>query len=89
MTVKDVLRDMKLGRTLETKPNAIALGEYPTDIHGLRDKEFLDRDLDEDAAMIPPDKEWKGGLFQIPMGVLIRRRWTACSRRRRTYPFRA
>lgn len=71
MTVKDVLRDMKLGRTLETKPNAIALGEYPTDIHGLRDKEFLDRDLDEDAAMIPPDKEWKGGLFQIPMGVLI------------------
>lgn len=71
MTVKDVIRDMKLGRTLETKSNAIALGEYPTDIHGLRDKELLDRDLDEDAAIIPPDTEWKGGLFQIPMGVLI------------------
>lgn len=71
MTVKDVIRDMKLGRALETKANAIALGEYPTDIHGLRDKEFLDRDLDEDAAVIPPDTEWKGGLFQIPMGALI------------------
>lgn len=71
MTVKDVIRDMKLGRTLETKSNAIALGEYPTDIHGLRDKELLDRDLDEDAAIIPPDTEWKGGLFQIPLGALI------------------
>lgn len=71
MTVKDVIRDMKLGRTLETKSNAIALGEYPTDIHGLRDKELLDRDLDEDAAIIPPDTEWKGGLFQIPIGALI------------------
>lgn len=71
MTVKDVIRDMKLGRTLETKSNAVALGEYPTDIHGLRDKEFLDRDIDERAEDIPPDKEWKGGLFQIPMGALI------------------
>ena len=71
MTVKDVIRDMKLGRTLETKSNAIALGEYPTDIHGLRDKKLLDRDLDEDAAIIPPDTEWKGGLFQIPIGALI------------------
>lgn len=71
MTIKDVLRDMTLGRATETKPSAIALGEYPTDIHGLRDKEYLDRDLDEDASMIPPDTEWKGGLFQIPMGVLI------------------
>ena len=71
MTVKDVIRDMKLGRTLETKSNAIALGEYPTDIHGLRDKELLDRDLDEDAAIIPPDTEWKGGLFQIPIGALM------------------
>ena len=71
MTVKDVIRDMKLGRTLETKSNAIALGEYPTDIHGLRDKELLDRDFDEDAAIIPPDTEWKGGLFQIPIGALI------------------
>lgn len=71
MTVKDVIRDMRLGRTLETKANAIALGEYPTDIHGLRDKEFLDRGLDEDAAIIPSDTEWKGGLFQIPMGALI------------------
>lgn len=71
MTVKDVIRDMGLGRTLETKANAIALGEYPTDIHGLRDKEFLDRGLDEDATIIPPDTEWKGGLFQIPIGSLI------------------
>lgn len=71
MTVKDVMRDLDLGRALETKSDSIALGEYPTDIHGLRDDHFLDKDLDEKAEDIPEDTEWKGGLFQIPMGVLI------------------
>ncbi|ANZ46198.1 FAD-dependent oxidoreductase [Cloacibacillus porcorum] len=71
MTVKDVERDRVLRRMLKTNPYSIALGEYPTDIHGLREPQYLDRDLGENAEEIPADTEWKGGLFQIPMGVLI------------------
>lgn len=71
MTVTDVIRDEYLRRTLKSKRNAIALGEYPTDIHGLRDTHYLDLDLGENPADIPDDAEWLGGLFQIPMGALI------------------
>ena len=66
MTVKDVERDRVLRRMLKTNPDSIALGEYPTDIHGLREPQYLDRDLGERADEIPADSEWKGGLFQIP-----------------------
>ena len=45
MTVKDVERDRVLRRMLKTNPYSIALGEYPTDIHGLREPQYLDRDL--------------------------------------------
>ena len=71
MTVKDVARDHTLRRTLVMKPDSIALGEYPTDIHGLREPEHLDHDLGEKPEDIPAESDWKGGLFQIPMGVLI------------------
>ncbi|MDO5116724.1 MAG: FAD-dependent oxidoreductase [Synergistaceae bacterium] len=71
MAADDVQRDAELRRALETKADAIALGEYPTDIHGLRDQHYLDTDLNEHPDDIPADEEWKGGLFQIPMGVLI------------------
>lgn len=71
MTVKDVKRDQALRRMLKTNPYSVALGEYPTDIHGLREPQYLDRDLGENADEIPADNEWQGGLFQIPMGVLI------------------
>ena len=71
MTVKDVKRDQALRRMLKTNPYSVALGEYPTDIHGLREPQYLDRDLGENADEIPADSEWQGGLFQIPMGVLI------------------
>lgn len=71
MTVKDVIRDVNLRRILNMVPESVALGEYPTDIHGLRDTKYLDSDLGEKPEDIPNDKEWKGGLFQIPMGVFI------------------
>ena len=71
MTVKDVIRDVNLKRILNMVPESVALGEYPTDIHGLREPEYLDSDLGERPEDIPDDKEWKGGLFQIPMGVFI------------------
>lgn len=71
MTVTDVIRDKYLRRTIKSKRNSIALGEYPTDIHGLRDTHYLDLDLGENPADIPDDEEWLGGLFQIPMGALI------------------
>ena len=71
MTVKDVARNHELRRTLTSKSDSIALGEYPTDIHGLRDVVHLDQDLGERPEDIPAESDWKGGLFQIPMGALI------------------
>ncbi|KEJ91988.1 FAD-dependent oxidoreductase [Synergistes jonesii] len=71
MTVKDVIRDASLKRILNMVPESVALGEYPTDIHGLREPKYLDRDLGERPEDIPDDKEWEGGLFQIPLGVFI------------------
>ena len=71
MTVKDVMRDPDLRRTLRSKHDSIALGEYPTDIHGLHEPQFLDKDLGEQSIGVPQESDWKGGLFQIPMGVLI------------------
>lgn len=71
MTVKDVVRDSELKRTERSIPDAIALGEYPVDIHGATDPHVLDLDLDE--AKDIPDNMWQntGGLFQIPFGALI------------------
>lgn len=71
MTVKDVMRDPDLRRTLRSKHDSIALGEYPTDIHGLHEPQFLDKDLGEQMVGVPQETDWKGGLFQIPMGALI------------------
>ena len=72
MTVYDVKRDNKLGRTLKSIPDSIALGEYPVDIHGQNKNSYLESDLGETADKIPNDwKDNDGGLFQIPMAVLI------------------
>ena len=71
MSVRDVVRDSKLRRTAQSIPDAIALGEYPVDIHGATDPHFLDLDLNE--AKDIPENMWQntGGLFQIPFGALI------------------
>lgn len=71
MTVKDIKRDPVLKRTLSSRADSVALGEYPIDIHGIRDTKYLDRDLGETTDMIPDDQNSEGGLFQIPFGALI------------------
>ncbi|MDO4952709.1 MAG: FAD-dependent oxidoreductase [Synergistaceae bacterium] len=72
MTVKDVIRDPQLKRTLKNKPDSIALGEYPIDLHGATDDRYLEADLGETKESIPNDWQYiKGGLFQIPAGALI------------------
>lgn len=71
MVVKDIIRDQSLHRTQKVIPDAIALGEYPIDIHGLRNTRFLDQDLGEKEEDIPNDWQGEGGLFQIPFGALI------------------
>mgnify|MGYP004446819497 CR=1 FL=1 len=71
MTAKDVKYDPVLRRVLSSNHESIALGEYPTDIHGLSNTDFLDKHLDKHPEDIPADTAWKGRLFQIPIGALI------------------
>ncbi|MDY9921258.1 MAG: FAD-dependent oxidoreductase [Synergistota bacterium] len=71
MTVQDILRDESLGRTLTSKPDSLALGEYPIDIHGKNDTIYLEADLGETIEKIPNDWNGDGGLFQIPFGVFV------------------
>ncbi len=71
MTVNDILRDEKLGRTLTSKPHSLALGEYPIDIHGKNDSIYLEADLGETKEKIPNDWNGDGGLFQIPFEVFV------------------
>ncbi len=71
MTVDDILRDEKLARTLISKPDSLALGEYPIDIHGKSDNKYLEAYLGETKEKIPNDWNGDGGLFQIPFGVFV------------------
>lgn len=71
MTIDDVRRDAKLKRTLSNNSSSVALGEYPTDIHGKNNDEYLEADLGETVAKMPNDWQGDGGLFQIPLGVFI------------------
>ncbi|MDD4159744.1 MAG: FAD-dependent oxidoreductase, partial [Synergistaceae bacterium] len=71
MTVDDIIRDEKLGRTRISNPHSLALGEYPIDIHGKNDSIYLEADLGETAEKIPNDWNGDGGLFQIPFEVFV------------------
>lgn len=71
MTISDIRRDQTIKRTLVNERDAVALGEYPTDIHGKSDNEYLEEDLGETKDKLPNDWEGDGGLFQIPLGVFI------------------
>lgn len=71
MTIDDIRRDNKLKRTLVNNRNTVALGEYPTDIHGKNADEYLEADLGETFNKLPNDWHGDGGLFQIPLGVFI------------------
>ena len=67
----DIERNPVLCRTEKSIPDAIALGEYPIDIHSVHDKSFMDSDLGERAEDIPDEWTGKGAVFQLPLGCLI------------------
>ena len=70
LRIEEVVRDEQLRRTLTSRKDSVALGEYPIDVHGSLDPKHLDRDLHESTALLP--EKWGGaGLFQIPLGALI------------------
>ena len=71
LTAKDIKRDPKKGRALRNYPTALALGEYPVDIHGSHLEQYMERDLGETEADFP--KEWVGheGVFQLPFEIFI------------------
>ena len=71
MTSKDVRRDAKVKRTLFSNPDAIALGEYPADIHGEWNIDNHETDMIDDGADFVKPKTWEARLFQVPIGVLI------------------
>lgn len=71
MTIDDISRDRKLKRTLFNEIESVALGEYPTDVHGKTDDSAMEADLGETRKKMPNDWEGEGGLFQIPLGVFI------------------
>lgn len=71
MTIDNIRRDPALKRALVNKTDSVALGEYPTDLHGKTNDDTLENDLGETHSKLPNDWEGEGGLFQIPLGVFI------------------
>lgn len=71
MTIEDIKRQPELKRTPVNVCDSVALGEYPTDIHGRNEDEYLEADLGETRDKLPDDWQGDGGLFQIPLGVFI------------------
>lgn len=71
LTAADILRDPEIGRTRANCPDAVALGEYPIDIHGSHHPKYLEADLGEDEHVF--DVGWRNdlGVFGIPLGALI------------------
>ena len=71
LTAKDIKRDPERGRALRNYPTALALGEYPVDIHGSHLEQYIERDLGETVEDFP--KEWAGreGVFQLPFEIFI------------------
>ncbi|MDO4219107.1 MAG: FAD-dependent oxidoreductase [Synergistaceae bacterium] len=71
MSSKDVRRDDELKRTLSSNREAIALGEYPTDIHGKWNPSHHEADLLDAPEDFVKPIVWEARLFQVPMGSLI------------------
>ena len=71
LTAKDIKRDPKKGRALRNYPTALALGEYPVDIHGSHLEQYIEHDLGETGEDFP--KQWIGheGVFQLPFEIFI------------------
>ncbi len=71
MSSKDVRRDDKLKRTLFSNTEAIALGEYPADIHGHWNNAHHEEDLLDDPNDFVKPTSWEARLFQVPVKALI------------------
>lgn len=71
MTIDDIRRNAVLKRALVNNSASVALGEYPTDLHGKTNDDTLEADLGESHCKLPNDWEGEGGIFQIPLGVFI------------------
>jgi len=48
---------------------AVAVGTYPTDMHGPRSQRHLERDLQE--TLLDRPRVWREGPFPVPLGALI------------------
>ncbi|MDR3281347.1 MAG: FAD-dependent oxidoreductase [Synergistaceae bacterium] len=67
----DIARDPALGRAYKNYPSAIALGEYPIDVHGSHLDRYMEHDLGESSESFPATWTGSEGVFQIPFGALI------------------
>lgn len=69
LTAKDIHREGRLLPARKRFADAIAVGEYPVDVHGSTRDSYLEKDLNETAEDFP--KKWHAGTFQVPLGCLI------------------
>lgn len=71
MSSKDVRRDPQFKRVLFYNRGAVAVGEYPADLHGNWDVNKLEEDLLDKREDFADISSWEAKLFQIPMKALI------------------
>ena len=71
MSSKDVRRDPQFKRVLFYNKGAVAIGEYPADLHGSWDVTKLEEDLLDKREDFGAVSSWEAKLFQIPMASLI------------------
>lgn len=69
LVADEIYRNVKWDRARHRFSTAIAVGEYPIDVHGSRRDDGLEADLGESRADFPP--RWHAGRFQVPLEVLI------------------
>lgn len=71
MTRSDIARDPSRLRAIQNDPQAVALGEYPVDVHGSHLDRYMEHELGESSESFPRTWEGRQGVFQVPFGVLI------------------
>ena len=71
LTHSDIARDSARLRALKNFPTAIALGEYPIDVHGSHLDRYMERKLGESSESFPRVWAGKQGVFQVPFEALI------------------
>lgn len=69
LVAKEIYRKPGWDRSRNRFTSAIAVGEYPIDVHGSRRDDGIELDLGETGADFPP--KWHAGRFQVPLEVLI------------------